>query len=106
MDCKENRVLNFSDVVDKGPDEAWDALVAADKTRDLDEFREACRAQCTTMISIDNILQALQIYIKAVPKTSYEELESAFRHHNFLTYLIALVSELIRALQNPFLFVC
>ena len=39
-DCTENRVLDFSDVADKLPEEAWEALIEADKTRDLDDIRD------------------------------------------------------------------
>ena len=39
-DCKDNRVFDLSDVPDVAPDAAWDALMAADKAKDLDRFRE------------------------------------------------------------------
>ena len=62
-------------VVDLKPDEAWDKLVAADKERDLDDFREA-----------------LKEYTKAVPETTYDQLEHSFRHMSFNTHVIAYVS--------------
>lgn len=39
-DCKNNRVFDLSDVLDVAPEAAWEALLAADKARDLDRFRE------------------------------------------------------------------
>ncbi|MCJ1303297.1 hypothetical protein MMC08_006105 [Hypocenomyce scalaris] len=75
--CKENRVLDLSKVANKSPDDAWDALKVADASRDLDDFREA-----------------ILVYAKAVPGTTYDQLERSFRLHSFNTYLIAYEKEL------------
>jgi len=39
-------------------------------------------------------LQAVKVYSKALPTTTYEELEQGFRVNNMNTYLIASVSGL------------
>ena len=65
----------MSTVADLKPDIAWDKVVAADKTRDLDDFREAFKE-----------------YVKAVPDSTYDQLEYSFRRLNFNTYVIAYVS--------------
>ncbi|MCJ1365647.1 hypothetical protein MMC16_004772 [Acarospora aff. strigata] len=76
-ECKANRVLDLSKILDKSPEEAWESLVAADTDGDLDDFREA-----------------LKIYSKAVPLTTYAQLERAFRDNHFRIYLIALEKEI------------
>ena len=39
-DCTANRVFDTSDVADMSAEDAWAALQAADKERDLDDFRQ------------------------------------------------------------------
>ncbi|MCJ1371150.1 hypothetical protein MMC20_002365 [Loxospora ochrophaea] len=72
FDCKNNRALDLSQIEDKSPEEAWDMLKAADTERDLDDFRDA-----------------VKVYSKAVPDTTYEQLERSFRQNDFSVYLIA-----------------
>ena len=40
MACTENRAVDLSGVEDLKPEEAWAKLAAADKDRELDDFRE------------------------------------------------------------------
>lgn len=39
-DCTARRALDWAGVEDMSPEEAWDALMAADKERDLDDVRQ------------------------------------------------------------------
>lgn len=39
-----------------------------------------------------SVFQALKSYSKALPDTTFEQLERSFRHFNFKIYIIALVS--------------
>ncbi|KAL9116604.1 MAG: hypothetical protein Q9187_006870, partial [Circinaria calcarea] len=72
MDCKENRLLDWSKIADKTPEDAWEGMKVADADRDLDDLREA-----------------VKVYVKAVPDTTYEQLERAYRQMNFQVHLIA-----------------
>lgn len=42
LDCKGNRLLDWSKVADKTPDDAWEGMKVADGDRDLDDLREVC----------------------------------------------------------------
>lgn len=57
-------------------EQAWDEMKAASDERDLDDFRDAVAK-----------------YLKAVPETTYPQLESAFRTQGFNVYLIAMQKE-------------
>ncbi|KZF18945.1 hypothetical protein L228DRAFT_264072 [Xylona heveae TC161] len=72
IDCKNNRFLDYTGIETKSPEESWKGLQEADATGDLDDVRDA-----------------LRVYYKAVPLSSYAEIEQAFRDHHFATYLIA-----------------
>ncbi|MCJ1397213.1 hypothetical protein MMC11_000405 [Xylographa trunciseda] len=76
-ECTENRAIDMSTVADLKPDAAWDKLVKADKERELDDFREA-----------------LKEYTKAVPDSTYDQLEHSFRHLTFNTHIIAYEKEM------------
>ena len=56
----------------KSAEEAWEALQKADEEKDLDDVK-----------------MAIRVYSKAVPETTWEQLERAFRTNQFNTYLIA-----------------
>ncbi|KAI9673629.1 MAG: hypothetical protein M1817_002266 [Caeruleum heppii] len=71
-ECTNKRLIDYSDVPDMTPDAAWDILKKADKEKELDDFREAMR-----------------VYCKAVPDTTFVDLEKAFRRQDFKTFLIA-----------------
>ncbi|KAI9712218.1 MAG: hypothetical protein M1812_006953 [Candelaria pacifica] len=77
LECKNNRALDLSGIPDKTPEEAFGMLKAADEDRDLDDFREA-----------------LKIYSKAVPHTTYQQLEKTFRENSFNVHLIAIEKEI------------
>ncbi|KAL9116846.1 MAG: hypothetical protein Q9187_006624, partial [Circinaria calcarea] len=72
LDCKDNRLLDWSKVADKTPEDAWEGMKVADADRDLDDLREA-----------------VKVYVKAVPDTTYEQLERAYRQMTFQVHLIA-----------------
>ena len=40
LDCKDNRLLDWSKIADKTPDDAWEGMKVADADRDLDDLRE------------------------------------------------------------------
>ncbi|KAI9826675.1 MAG: hypothetical protein M1819_007309 [Sarea resinae] len=77
LECKNNRVFDLSKIPDMDPDEAWEMLKKADAERDLDDFRDG-----------------VKIYAKAVPGTTYAQLERAFRDKGFGVYLIARTKEI------------
>ncbi|KAI9791694.1 MAG: hypothetical protein M1835_000129 [Candelina submexicana] len=77
LECKNNRALDLSGIPNKTPEEAFEMLKAADEERDLDDFREA-----------------LKIYSKAVPLTTYKQLEQTFRENGFNVHLIAIEKEI------------
>lgn len=74
LDCKENRKLDRSQVADKSPEEAWADMKKASDERDIDDFRDA-----------------LQVYSKACPDVTLQEIEKKMREDKFKIYLIALV---------------
>ncbi|MCJ1270285.1 hypothetical protein MMC22_010181 [Lobaria immixta] len=77
-DCKENRVMDLSDIPDEQPEIAWQQVIAADQEKDLDDLRKA-----------------LKIYCKAVPESTWVQLERAFRLHHFNTFLVAREKEML-----------
>ncbi|KAH0563372.1 hypothetical protein GP486_002062 [Trichoglossum hirsutum] len=77
-DCKNNRAMNWDGVLDKTPEEAWEMLKTASAERDLFDFKAA-----------------VMIYVKALPATTYKDLEEAFRGSDFSVYLIAIVKEVM-----------
>ncbi|KAI9763684.1 MAG: hypothetical protein M1840_009157 [Geoglossum simile] len=70
--------MDWSDIPTKTPEEAWKLLATASDERDLFDFKEA-----------------VKMYIKALPGTTYKELEDAFRSSNLSVYLIAVEKEVI-----------
>lgn len=77
MECKSTRLLDRSKVADVMPEVAWNKLMDAASERDLDDVKEA-----------------VQMYVKALPATTYAELESAFRAQDVGVYLIAMEREI------------
>lgn len=88
-------MLDLSKVSDKKPEEAWELVKKADAERELDDFRDvglhgadfAVRQVELTDIHI----QAIKVYTKAVPATTYAQLEKSFRINKMRYHLIALV---------------
>ncbi|KAI9708159.1 MAG: hypothetical protein M1820_004113 [Bogoriella megaspora] len=76
-ECTNPRALDMKDVLDKSAEDAWEMLVAADKEKDLDDFKDA-----------------LKIYSKACPEATLVALERGFRDAHFNTYLVALEKEI------------
>ncbi|KAI9753347.1 MAG: hypothetical protein M4579_005205 [Chaenotheca gracillima] len=77
LDCKNPRAFDRSNVADMDGDKAWEVLKVADKERDLDAFRES-----------------LLVYTKAVPDTTFIQLEKAFRLQGFQVHLIAIEKQI------------
>ena len=40
LECKENRVIDYTGIADKDPEAAWNAIKAADADRDLDDLKD------------------------------------------------------------------
>ncbi|MCJ1407089.1 hypothetical protein MMC19_001159 [Ptychographa xylographoides] len=76
-DCKENRAIDTSGVSQLEPDTAWAKMKTADEEHELEDLREA-----------------LKEYVKAVPDTTYEQLEVAFRGLGFKTHVIGFEKEI------------
>lgn len=71
VDCKVPRKVDRSHLPDLPGAEAWKCLDVAIRERDLDDVKEA-----------------VQIYIKALPETTYVDLEGALRNQGYKLYLI------------------
>ncbi|KAJ5380104.1 zinc knuckle transcription factor (CnjB) [Penicillium cataractarum] len=74
--CTEKRKFDLDHIADKLPDEAWAMMKQASDEKDMDDFREA-----------------IQIYTKAVPQTTYVDIEKKMREEEFKIFLIALEKE-------------
>ncbi|KAL2269184.1 hypothetical protein VTJ83DRAFT_4030 [Remersonia thermophila] len=79
--CTEARKIDRSDVPDMAKDEAWEKIKQVAKTRDIDDIKEA-----------------IQIYVKASPETTYVDLERLFRDQEIPIWLIAIERELLPTL--------
>ena len=90
IECKDNHVFDMSEVPDMGPEDAWAAIRSADAEEDLDDLK-AVSSLCELMRRKLTKTKALKVYCKAVPVTTYDELERAFRTNKFNTHLIAQV---------------
>ncbi|KAK1836026.1 hypothetical protein QBC39DRAFT_327151 [Podospora conica] len=82
-DCKGAKKIDRSHLPDVTTDEAWALIVAAVQDRDIDDIKEA-----------------IQVYIKASPDTTYVDLETAFRAQNIDLFLIATERELAPTFTN------
>lgn len=65
------------------PEVAWEELITASKERDLDDVKDA----------VDK-------YVKALPTTTYVDLERAFRAQDLKLYIIALEREIAATYTN------
>ncbi|GAB7350006.1 hypothetical protein MBLNU459_g0682t1 [Dothideomycetes sp. NU459] len=77
-ECTAAYNIYAADVATLDADTAWNNLVAADATTDLEDFK-----------------QAMYIYTKAAPKVTFLDLEKSFRELNLKTYLVA------KEVKNP-----
>lgn len=75
-DCTKPRKISRDEFPSKTPQEAWNDLKEAIADRDADDIRTA-----------------IQVYVKALPETTFVELEESFRAQNLGLYLIALQKE-------------
>lgn len=71
--CENARNVDRSHLPDATGEEAWKMLEAAINERDIDDIKEA-----------------VQIYVKAQPETTFVELENALRAQGYSLYLIPL----------------
>lgn len=65
-------------------------MVDASKDCDIDAFKDVSLLHSVVFCTLT--IQAMAKYVKAVPGTSYGEMEYAFRQQDLNVYLIALVS--------------
>jgi hypothetical protein len=82
-ECKTARLINRDDVPTMPAEEAWEGVKKAINEGDMDDVQEA-----------------LKIYLKAVPDTTYVQLEQAFRSQNMDVYIIGLERELALTYSN------
>ncbi|KAJ5281139.1 hypothetical protein N7478_006511 [Penicillium angulare] len=75
-DCTSNRKFDLNHIADLMPEEAWSNMKAASDEKEIQEFREA-----------------LQVYSKAVPLSTYADIEKKMREGEFKIHLIALEKE-------------
>ncbi|MCJ1242123.1 hypothetical protein MMC14_010130 [Varicellaria rhodocarpa] len=75
-----NWVFDRESFVDKDAETAWEDVKAAATKRDVSELRKE---------SLLVTIQAIAVYCKAIPTTTYQQLERAFRHEELPIYLIA-----------------
>ena len=81
--CKNPRKIDRSKLPDVEPADCWAKIKEAVADRDLEDLKEA-----------------IQIFLKAVPETTYAELEKAFRAQNIAIYLICIEKELQPTFTN------
>lgn len=81
--CELPRKLNRDHIPDMSAEQAWNLILQACQERDLDDLKEA-----------------VEIYVKACPDTTYQELEKSFRESSMEIYIIALEKELAPTYTN------
>lgn len=96
--CTLNRI--FDEVPDIEPAQAWAKVIEADKEKDVRAFREVSHVPSLSWSSaLRKALQAVRMYAKAVPDTTWVSLEQALREpkdaHKFTMHIIATVSLLV-----------
>jgi hypothetical protein len=83
-ECKNPRKIDRSAMNELKTEEAWAGLVKAVKERDIDDVKEA-----------------VQVYVKSQPDLTYVDLEKALREQEQALYLIAVKKEaLLTSLTN------
>jgi len=83
LECKNPRKIDRSKLPELEPSVAWEKVKEAVAERDLDDVKEAAQA-----------------FFKAIPDTTYPQLEKAFRANNMGIYLIAIEKELQPTFTN------
>lgn len=81
--CKGARKIDRSHLADMTTEQAWTLIKKAVKDRDIDDVKEA-----------------IQIYVKAAPETTYPELQRAFRKQDMPLWLIAIEKALAVTFTN------
>lgn len=97
-------MLDLSNVLDKKPEEAWELVKKADAERELDDFRDVglhgADFALRTLELTDIHTQAIKVYTKAVPATTYAQLEKSFRVNKMRYHLIAQVRAFQACIPN------
>ena len=83
LECKNPRLIDRNHILEVMPEVGWEELKAAAAEGDLDDIKEA-----------------IGKYVKAVPDTTYIQLESAFRVQEVPVHVIALERELALTYTN------
>jgi hypothetical protein len=81
--CKSARKVDRSHLPDMNTEEAWAVIKRAARQRDIDDVKEA-----------------IQIYVKSSAETTYAELERAFRDQDVPVWLIAIEKALAATFTN------
>ncbi|KAJ4302407.1 hypothetical protein N0V88_002551 [Collariella sp. IMI 366227] len=81
--CENARKVNRDHLPDIDAEAAWGQIQRAVEERDIDDVKEA-----------------IQIYVKSAPDAKYEELERAFRDQEIPLYLIAIEKPLAATFKN------
>lgn len=83
FECKNPRKIDRSKLPEVEPAISWEKVKEAVIDRDLEDVKEA-----------------IQVFLKALPDTTYAELEKAFRQQNVGIYLICIEKELQPTFTN------
>lgn len=83
LECKDPRKIDRSGLRDVEPADCWIMIKEAVADRDMEDVKDA-----------------VQIFLKAVPEITYAELEKAFRAQNIGIYLICVEKELQPTFTN------
>lgn len=81
--CKNSRKIDRDHLADMPTEEAWTLIKRAVKERDIDDVKEA-----------------IQIYVKSSPNATYADLERAFRAQDVPLWLIAIEKTLASTFTN------
>lgn len=91
-DCDAARNIGLSAVEEKSVDEAMALLKKASDEREIDDFKAVRYSKAIFLFCrAKQKCQAVRIYAKAKPSTTYQDLEKLFRQQAFAVYLIAMV---------------
>lgn len=82
-ECEAARAIDRSHLPDKSIQEAWDMIVEAAKEQEVADVKEA-----------------IQIYVKASPETTYVQLEEALRAQDVNLWLIAIEKTVMSTMTN------
>jgi len=90
--CEANRAVDYEGIAVVEAEVAWETMRTAAKEREMDEFREVSRRLRSFRMQLMPD-KALQCYLKAIPQTTYQELERGFRGSAIPVYVIGMEKE-------------